>query len=95
MKRTYVARPVLASKKTVKASFSDRIVDLESILWDIADRYNRSEPVSGDWDDETLHEMNAIAEALNISTGSAKALMIHELGFGEEDFVLASTRQKK
>lgn len=90
MKRKYVARPVLASKKAVKASYSDRIVDLESILWDIADKYNRSEPVSGDWDAETIHEMNAISDALNVSSGSAKALMIHELGFSEDDFVIAS-----
>lgn len=86
---------VSASKKAIKARSANQIVDLESILWDIADRYNTSEPVSGDWDDETIHEMNAIAEALNISAGSAKALMIHELGFNEEDFVMASTSLRK
>lgn len=86
---------VSASKRAIKARSANQIVDLESILWDIADRYNTSQPVSGDWDDETIHEMNAIAEALNISAGSAKALMIHELGFNEEDFIMASTKAKR
>ena len=94
MNRSFIKKPVSASKKPIKASFADRIVDLESILWDIADQYNTSQPVSGDWDSETIHEMNTIADALNISTGSAKALMIHELGFDENDFVLASTQTK-
>lgn len=55
-------------------------------LWEIADRYNTSKPVSGNWDNETEHELNAISKELEISKQEAKQLMIDELGFPEEEF---------
>lgn len=55
-------------------------------LYEIAERYNTSEPVSGDWDTETEHEMNAIADEFGISAQDAKQLMIEYLGFEPEMF---------
>lgn len=55
-------------------------------LWEIADRYNTSKPVSGNWDTETEHQLNATAKELGISKQEAKQLMIDELGFPEEEF---------
>ena len=60
-------------------------VDLDK-LWEIADRYNSSSPLSGDWDSETDHEMNAISKELGVSKDKAKQLMIDELGFDEDMF---------
>ena len=58
----------------------------EDKLWEIAERYNTSKPVSGDWSTETEHELNAISEELGISKYSAKYLMISRLGFSEDMF---------
>ena len=55
-------------------------------LWEIADRYNTSKPVSGNWDTETEHELNAISKELGISKQEAKDLMIKELGFDDSMF---------
>lgn len=55
-------------------------------LWEIADRYNTSKPVSGNWDNETEHELNAISKELGISKQEAKQLMIKELGFDDSMF---------
>jgi len=55
-------------------------------LWEIADRYNTSKPVSGNWDTETEHELNAISKELGISKQEAKQLMIKELGFDDSMF---------
>ena len=55
-------------------------------LWEIADRYNTSKPVSGNWDTETEHELNAISKELGISKQEAKDLMIKELGFDNDMF---------
>ena len=72
-------------KKFIKSS--SLVLDLRSTLFDIVDKYNgTSYPVSGDWDTETEAELNDIADALNITKESAKALMIFELGFDESDF---------
>ena len=73
-------------KRPIKAWSSDTIVDVQAILEDIAEKYTTSQPVSGDWDTELDHELEEIAEALNVSEESAKALMINELGFTELDF---------
>lgn len=54
-------------------------------LDEIAERYNTSVPVSGDWDTEVQHERAAIAEELGVSDEEAKQLMIDYLGFSEED----------
>ena len=65
-------------------------VDISQIdddeLFDIAENYNTSNPVSGDWDTETLHEQQAIADHFDISLEEAKQLMIDRLGFSDEDF---------
>ena len=55
-------------------------------LYDIADRYSTSSPVSGNWDTEIEHEQQAIADAFNISLEAAKKVMINILGFNEQDF---------
>jgi hypothetical protein len=52
-------------------------------LYEIADRYSSSTPVSGNWDTETQHEMKAIMEELGVSEEEAKKLMINVLGFDE------------
>ena len=62
------------------------IENWEDKLWEIAERYNTSKPVSGDWSTETEHELNAIAEELGISKYSAQYLMISRLGFSEDMF---------
>lgn len=62
-------------------------------VWEIAERYNTSSPVSGDWDSETSHEMHTIADELNISVADAAQIMIDELGFNRSDFAtLSSTK---
>ena len=55
-------------------------------LYDIADRYNTSSPVSGNWSTETEHEQQAIADAFNISLEAAKKVMINVLGLDDQDF---------
>ena len=55
-------------------------------LYDIADRYNTSSPVSGSWNTETEHEQRAIANEFNIPLKAAKDVMINILGFEEEMF---------
>lgn len=55
-------------------------------LYDIADRYNTSSPVSDDWDTEIEHEQQAIADAFNISLEAAKKVMINILGLDNNDF---------
>lgn len=76
-------------KKLIKSS---RNIDevISDKVWEIADRYNTSRPVSGDWATEIVHEQRAIAEELGISMREAKQLMIDELGFEEDHFVKAS-----
>ena len=66
-------------------------VDLEDIvdvdrLNEIAERYNTSYPVSGDWSTETEHELNAIAQEFKLPRQLAKKVMIDWLGFDPEDF---------
>lgn len=77
---------IKSSRRLIKADMGDQIIDLLGLLYDVTDKYNTSHPVSGDWDTEANHEMLTIADAFNISTESAKALMINELGFSERDF---------
>ena len=56
----------------------------KDIVWDIANRYSGSSPVSGRWEDETAHEQKAIAEELGVSLEDAKQIMIDFLGFDPE-----------
>lgn len=73
-------------KRMVKAN-SSVVFDLPAALMQVADKYNGvSKPISGDWETETEAEMNDIAEAFNISTDTAKALMVYELGFDWDMF---------
>lgn len=72
-------------KKNMRENFelSDDELDL---VYDIADRYCVSSPVSGNWDTETVHEMNAISDELGITPEEAKQVMIDYLGFEDDMF---------
>lgn len=72
-------------KLHIKESIELNDEELE-LLYDIADRYNSSTPVSGNWDTETKHEQKAIAWELDVSLDDAKTLMIDVLGFDETQF---------
>lgn len=50
---------------------------------EIANRYSTSRPVSGKWETETQHELEAIADELNISDKDARKIMVDYLGFSE------------
>lgn len=65
------------------ANISEEEIDR---LYEIAEMYNTSDPVSGDWDTETEHEMNTIAKEFEISLDDAKELMIEYLGFEDDMF---------
>lgn len=58
----------------------------EDKLDEIAERYNGSKPVSGDWDTETEHEQKAIAKEFGISMDEAKQVMKDKLGFDDDMF---------
>ena len=74
-------------KRFIKSSSRNTTVfDLSDALHDIAEKFVTSKPLSGDWDSEIDYEVEMIANAFNISTESAKALMINELGFDEYMF---------
>ena len=72
------------NKLLKKESLEDANLDK---LYGIADRYNVSRPVSGDWDNETVHEQRAISKELGLSMEEAKQVMINQLGFTEDMFV--------
>ena len=55
-------------------------------LWEIADRYVTSDPISGDWATETQHEMQTIQDELGVDEDTAKRYMIEVLGFEPEEF---------
>lgn len=55
-------------------------------IWDIAEGYNTSVPVSGDWSTETEHELNTIKNELGISEKQAAWIMIYLLGFDPDEF---------
>ena len=78
--------------KNINCSFDVYTIDDDKLM-DIIDKYNgTSYPVSGDWDTETAHEQQAIADAFGISLDDAKKVMICRLGFPEDDkFIDAST----
>lgn len=58
----------------------------EELLYEIAERYNTSTPVSGDWDTETEHEMHAIMDELDCDEHDAKWIMKQYLGFEDDMF---------
>lgn len=60
-------------------------------LYELADRYTTTDPVSGDWNSETAHEQQAIADEFGITLEEAKQLMIDYLGFSAEDITGSAT----
>lgn len=80
------------SSEDIACSFDVDSIDVDK-LFEVIDVYNgASRPVSGDWDDETAHEQQTIADAFGISLEDAKEVMIKILGFPEDDaFIGAST----
>lgn len=88
VKAWYVGEPdsgaELASAYRFKAiinspDFSDR-------LDNVVDRYNVSQPVSGDWSTELRSEQKAIADEFGISMLQARKIMVDKLGFDYSDF---------
>lgn len=59
---------------------------IREALWDIADRYVTSYPVSGDWETETPHLMQAIQDEIGVDADTAQRYMIEVLGYTPEDF---------
>ena len=78
-------------EENVEASIRNSI-ELDDIqeerLWEIAERYNTSDPVSGDWDTEVEHERQAIADELGLTLREAQMVMMDELGFTRDQFDL-------
>lgn len=58
----------------------------QDLLWDIANRYNTSVPVSGSWKTETEHEINTIMNTFGISKKQAIQCMKKYLGWTDEEF---------
>jgi len=54
-------------------------------LWNIADSFVTSDPVSGDWGTETAAEQQYIADHFDCSLEQAKQYMINYLGFEPDD----------
>lgn len=54
-------------------------------IYEISERYATSNPVSGDWDTETLHEFNAIKHECGLSDEAAMGVMIDYLGYDPDD----------
>lgn len=84
----------VASSQTINAEVE---LDDETMnaLWDIADRYTTSSPVSGDWSTETQHELQAIQDELGVDEATAKQYMIDILGFEPEEFAAEAVCQDK
>lgn len=73
--------------KSIKEGYNGILTDEEEeLLWDISNRYVTSHPISGRWENETQHELEAISDELNVSEEDAKSIMIDYLGFSEEQF---------
>lgn len=77
----------LNSKEDTSKSDSNKkkAID-EDKLYEIADRYNSSEPVSGDWNTELDHEIATIQKEFGLSKSEAKDAMKKYLGFTDDDF---------
>lgn len=59
-------------------------------LWNIADSFVSSNPVSGDWETETAAEQQYIAEHFDCSLDQAKEYMVNYLGFDPTDKFIGS-----
>ena len=79
---------VTSATKVVGGYYETKELDDEELdlLYEIADRYNVSSPVSGSWDTETEHEQEAISAELGVSKDQARDIMIEYLGFDESQF---------
>lgn len=55
-------------------------------LYDIAEIYNTSNPISGSWEHEVEHEQAAISRGLGVSLEEAKEIMKQYLGFDDSNF---------
>lgn len=83
--------PVLAEYPDFESWYSattSNMTDITNDLDEIAERYNSSSPLSGYYEKETEHEMQAIAREFGISEENARQLMEDYLGFEPEDFNL-------
>lgn len=78
-----------SNKTKSKSSSSDKpkkkAID-EDKMYEIAERYNSSEPVSGDWNTELDHEIATIQKEFGLSKSEAKDAMKKYLGFTDDDF---------
>ena len=84
---------VMTSSEIIKASEGIDEATLET-LWNIADRYVTSYPVSGDWSSETQHELKSIQDELGVDESTAQRYMIEVLGFSPEEFESANKQAK-
>lgn len=61
-------------------------------IWEIAERYNTSSPVSGNWDTEILHERDAIVKEVGLTKKEANEVMVEYLGFDTLDIEIAERK---
>ena len=80
---SHVTEPINAAVEFTEIELEEPEIDL---LNEIADRYVSSEPLSGDWDTETEHEQQAIADELGCTLDEARYLMKKYLGFTDDMF---------
>lgn len=77
-----------AEKLRAQESFSG--IELDEVqlkkLYDIAEIYNTSNPISGSWEHEVEHEQAAISRGLGVSLEEAKEIMKQYLGFDNSNF---------
>lgn len=53
---------------------------------EIAERYCVSEPISGKWETEVIHERDTLMDELNLTEKEAEFIMLNYLGFEPSDF---------
>lgn len=61
-------------------------------IWKIAERYNTSSPVSGNWDTEIIHERDAIVKEVGLTKKEANEVMVEYLGFDTLDIEIAERK---
>lgn len=71
-------------KDIIKEGFNPDSEEDINILYDIADRYCSSYPVSGSWEDETENELQDIMDTFGVSRIKAIQIMQDFLGFEDE-----------
>lgn len=77
-----------AEKLKAQEAFSRIELDETQLkkLYDIAEIYNTSNPISGSWEHEVEHEQAAISKGLGVSIAEAKEIMKEYLGFDDFNF---------